>query len=42
MPVGVAEKRLTCPAEAEQDAGWMHVLGEGERQGVHAAGGGDG
>lgn len=32
MPVGAAEKRLMCTAAAEEDAGWMHVLGEGERQ----------
>lgn len=30
MPIGVAEKRLMCTAEAEEDAGWMHVRGEGE------------
>lgn len=27
MPVGAAEKRLMCTAE--EDAGWMHVLGGG-------------
>lgn len=32
MPVGVAEKRLICTAEAGEDARWMYVLGEGERQ----------
>lgn len=29
MPVGLAEKRLMCAAVAEEDAGWMHVLGGG-------------
>lgn len=32
MPVLVAEKRLVGTAEAEEDARWMHVLREGERQ----------